>query len=171
MIYFKHLLLDILHLAWSINAVRFFNSRRAEGLSCFFCLETFLTRCISSCGSQFPFVSFFWLFSTLLEMSQVGANDLPGAATQPSPPTTSPSESQTTMLSLPDASPSYREDNGGQEHISTPPSVKASGEIDDEVQFVFSAPRRRKKKRKRYEHSGIPLVILTTCIEYNPQQP
>lgn len=38
---------------------------------------------------------------------------------------------------------------------------------DDEVQFVFSAPRRRKRKRKRYETLRFPEGLLTVTAGLN----
>ncbi len=34
---------------------------------------------------------------------------------------------------------------------------------DDEVQFIFSAPRRKKKKRRRYGFTHLDIALLITC--------
>jgi hypothetical protein len=49
--------------------------------------------------------------------------------------------------------------------------AKASDDNDDEVQFVFSAPRRRKRKRKRYAVLQFLESSLTTIADSNSHTP
>lgn len=44
-------------------------------------------------------------------------------------------------------------------HLSQQRSEIEAGD-DDEVQFVFSAPRRKRRKRRRYENSKISKAVL-----------
>lgn len=55
------------------------------------------------------------------------------------------------------------------EEVSSParlPTTLGPAEVnDDEVQFVFSVPRRRKKKRKRYDEPSLCHIMIQALID------
>ena len=81
-----------------------------------------------------------------LTMAQADTSDpLTASATS----TPCPSQSQPEALSTADAAPSPTEPSTFQQPFAALPSIETPVESDDDVQFIFSAPRRRKKKRRR----------------------
>jgi hypothetical protein len=94
-----------------------------------------------------PYFIFFLPFRSstfLLAMAQAETSDPPTVSATPVP---SPSQSQAKALAT-DAT-KVTEASTVQQRHSTLRSVEAPAESDNEVQFIFSAPRRRKKKRRR----------------------
>ena len=95
----------------------------------------------------------FGSYTVLIAMSQVGTDNIPSSILAIGQPDLHLRQSQIDVL------PVVSERNhGGEEiqgHVQTaePTDAKTLAEEDDEVQFVFWAPRRKKKKRKRYGNS------------------
>jgi len=87
-------------------------------------------------------------------MAKAGQVDTPSAT---SPQIASISESESTPLPQRDRSPQLVNHQlllginiSQQVPEGAPPEATAPEDLDDEVEFVFSVPRRRRKKRKRY---------------------
>jgi hypothetical protein len=65
------------------------------------------------------------------------------------------------------ATPNFMNRNGQHLQGITQVNSGLNASEDDEVQFVFSAPRRRKRKRKRYETLRFPEGLLTMMAGLN----
>lgn len=86
-------------------------------------------------------------------MAQDGSINLPVTSTA-SPAACEPPQGQPVDIDMPMTAAPQVKDHDGQQPGDLN-RLKSGSDVsdDDEVQFVFSAPRRRKRKRKRHETS------------------
>jgi hypothetical protein len=111
------------------------------------------------------FLALWYYFFLTMAMAQEGTIDLPSTRHLPSPQHTQ----------CPDQYQPSKKDNRAREivsqncgevgsHYQENARVDAANNLDDEVQFVFSVPRRRRKRRKRYDGDFSHLHAMLTVF-------